>query len=172
MLLFFTWGCFFCPVCCSFRTSKGIGYSAHFLGNSLVITSMKVKGKGFQHCVKYDFKPRKVSDSDSSIISMCWLVTFSMSFNYQDRISFMKSFKLSTFSFVILQPFMKDKLKPLWEVFFERPSILSADEKIELTLMLWTFQGLHCVPVFLCLKWPNSKLFISRNLLICYENTK
>ncbi|XP_064610079.1 neurobeachin-like isoform X2 [Liolophura sinensis] len=47
------------PFLYSFRTSKGIGYSAHFLGNSLVITSMKVKGKGFQHCVKYDFKPRK-----------------------------------------------------------------------------------------------------------------
>ena len=46
--------------CCSFRTSKGIGYSGHFLGNALVITSMKVKGKGFQHCVKYDFLPRRV----------------------------------------------------------------------------------------------------------------
>lgn len=45
----------------SFRTSKGIGYSAHFVGGSLVITSMKIKGKGFQHCVKYDFMPRQVS---------------------------------------------------------------------------------------------------------------
>lgn len=42
-----------------FRTSKGIGYSANFLGSALVITSMKVKGKGFQHCLKYDFVPRK-----------------------------------------------------------------------------------------------------------------
>ena len=48
--------CLYC-----FRTSKGIGYSGHFLGNALVITAMKVKGKGFQHCVKYDFLPRKVS---------------------------------------------------------------------------------------------------------------
>ena len=47
------------PYLYCFRTSKGIGYSGHFLGNALVITSMKVKGKGFQHCVKYDFKPRK-----------------------------------------------------------------------------------------------------------------
>ena len=50
-------------ICCfnsSFRTSKGIGYSAHFLGNALVLTSMKIKGKGFQHCVKYDFQPSKV----------------------------------------------------------------------------------------------------------------
>ena len=45
---------------CSFRTSKGVGYSAHFVGGNLVLTSMKVKGKGFQHCIKYDFVPRKV----------------------------------------------------------------------------------------------------------------
>ncbi|GCC26563.1 hypothetical protein chiPu_0004980 [Chiloscyllium punctatum] len=44
---------------CSFRTSKGVGYSAHFVGNCLIITSLKSKGKGFQHCVKYDFQPRK-----------------------------------------------------------------------------------------------------------------
>lgn len=44
---------------CSFKTSKGIGYSAHFVGNCLVLTSMKVKGKGYQHCVKYEFQPRK-----------------------------------------------------------------------------------------------------------------
>lgn len=45
----------------SFKTSKGVGYTAHFVGNCLVLTSMKVKGKGFQHCVKYEFQPRKVS---------------------------------------------------------------------------------------------------------------
>uniref|UniRef100_UPI001EAE9411 neurobeachin-like n=1 Tax=Oncorhynchus gorbuscha TaxID=8017 RepID=UPI001EAE9411 len=39
--------------------SKGIGYSAHFVGNCLIVTSLKSKGKGFQHCVKYDFQPRK-----------------------------------------------------------------------------------------------------------------
>lgn len=44
----------------SFKTSKGVGYTAHFVGNCLVLTSMKVKGKGFQHCVKYEFQPRKV----------------------------------------------------------------------------------------------------------------
>lgn len=43
----------------SFKTSKGVGYSAHFVGNCLVLTSMKIKGKGFQHCVKYEFQPRK-----------------------------------------------------------------------------------------------------------------
>ncbi|CRK90982.1 CLUMA_CG004671, isoform B, partial [Clunio marinus] len=42
-----------------FKTSKGVGYTAHFVGNCLVLTSMKVKGKGFQHCVKYEFQPRK-----------------------------------------------------------------------------------------------------------------
>lgn len=44
----------------SFKTSKGVGYTAHFVGNCLVLTSMKIKGKGFQHCVKYEFQPRKV----------------------------------------------------------------------------------------------------------------
>ncbi|KFM61720.1 Neurobeachin, partial [Stegodyphus mimosarum] len=47
------------PYLFCFRTSKGVGYSAHFVGNCLVFTSMKVKGKGYQHCVKYEFQPRK-----------------------------------------------------------------------------------------------------------------
>ena len=43
-----------------FRTSKsGVGYSAHFTGNCLVLTSMKIKGKGFQHCIPYEFSPYK-----------------------------------------------------------------------------------------------------------------
>lgn len=48
--------CVFVP---SFKTSKGVGYTAHFVGNCLVLTSMKVRGKGFQHCVKYEFQPRR-----------------------------------------------------------------------------------------------------------------
>ncbi|KAL3192188.1 hypothetical protein MRX96_059169 [Rhipicephalus microplus] len=47
------------PFLYCFRTSKGVGYSAHFVGNCLIFTSMKVKGKGYQHCVKYEFQPRK-----------------------------------------------------------------------------------------------------------------
>ncbi|XP_030643537.1 lipopolysaccharide-responsive and beige-like anchor protein [Chanos chanos] len=47
------------PYIYCFRTSKGLGYSAHFVGNCLIVTSLKSKGKGFQHCVKYDFKPQK-----------------------------------------------------------------------------------------------------------------
>ncbi|KAF2368096.1 protein of unknown function DUF4704 [Trinorchestia longiramus] len=47
------------PFCCSFKTSKGVGYTAHFVGNCLVLTSLKVKGKGYQHCIKYEFQPRK-----------------------------------------------------------------------------------------------------------------
>uniref|UniRef100_A0A8W7PQQ0 Neurobeachin alpha-solenoid region domain-containing protein n=1 Tax=Anopheles coluzzii TaxID=1518534 RepID=A0A8W7PQQ0_ANOCL len=47
------------PYLYCFKTSKGVGYTAHFVGNCLVLTSMKVKGKGFQHCVKYEFQPRK-----------------------------------------------------------------------------------------------------------------
>lgn len=50
----------------SFRTSKGLGYSAHFVGGCLIITSIKSKGKGFQHCVKFDFKPQKVCDVSKS----------------------------------------------------------------------------------------------------------
>ncbi|XP_041358388.1 neurobeachin-like isoform X2 [Gigantopelta aegis] len=47
------------PYLYCFRTSKGVGYSAHFVGEALVITSMKVKGKGFQNCVTYEFQPRR-----------------------------------------------------------------------------------------------------------------
>lgn len=54
----------------SFNTNKGVGYYANFLGNALVITSMKVKGKGFQHCVKYDFQPRKVGFNFQSYDSL------------------------------------------------------------------------------------------------------
>ncbi|XP_013876127.1 lipopolysaccharide-responsive and beige-like anchor protein [Austrofundulus limnaeus] len=47
------------PYMYCFRTNKGMGYSAHFVGGCLIVTSLKSKGKGFQHCVKYDFKPQK-----------------------------------------------------------------------------------------------------------------
>ncbi|KAK3507572.1 hypothetical protein QTP70_028645, partial [Hemibagrus guttatus] len=47
------------PYLYCFRTSKGMGYSAHFVGGCLIITALKAKGKGFQHCVKFDFKPQK-----------------------------------------------------------------------------------------------------------------
>ncbi|XP_057188742.1 lipopolysaccharide-responsive and beige-like anchor protein isoform X1 [Triplophysa rosa] len=47
------------PYLYCFRTNKGLGYSAHFVGGCLVVTSLKSKSKGFQHCVKYDFKPQK-----------------------------------------------------------------------------------------------------------------
>ncbi|XP_038055558.1 neurobeachin-like isoform X2 [Patiria miniata] len=47
------------PYLYCFRTGKGIGYSGHFMGSCLVITAVKIKGKGFQHCIKHDFQPRK-----------------------------------------------------------------------------------------------------------------
>lgn len=47
------------PYLYCFKTSKGVGYSAHFVGNCLVLTSLKIKGKGYQHCIKYEFQPRK-----------------------------------------------------------------------------------------------------------------
>lgn len=54
--------CRLCSFLSSFRTSKGLGYSAHFVGGCLIVTSLKSKAKGFQHCVKYDFKPQKVGE--------------------------------------------------------------------------------------------------------------
>ncbi|XP_053087043.1 lipopolysaccharide-responsive and beige-like anchor protein [Pangasianodon hypophthalmus] len=47
------------PYLYCFRTNKGMGYSAHFVGGCLIVTALKAKGKGFQHCVKFDFKPQK-----------------------------------------------------------------------------------------------------------------
>ena len=41
------------------RTSKGIGYSGHFVGGCLVITALKSKGKGFQQCVAVEFGARR-----------------------------------------------------------------------------------------------------------------
>ena len=48
------------PYLYNFKTGvSGIGYSAHFTGNCLVLTSIRVKGKGVQHCVAYEFPPYK-----------------------------------------------------------------------------------------------------------------
>ncbi|XP_013420037.2 neurobeachin [Lingula anatina] len=47
------------PYLYTFRTAKGLGYSAHFIGSALVITAMKIAGKGFQHCVNFEFQPKK-----------------------------------------------------------------------------------------------------------------
>lgn len=55
-----------CSFLSSFRTSKGLGYSAHFVGGCLIVTSLKSKAKGFQHCVKYDFKPQKVGKEEKT----------------------------------------------------------------------------------------------------------
>ncbi|OQV18752.1 Lipopolysaccharide-responsive and beige-like anchor protein [Hypsibius exemplaris] len=43
----------------SFRTAKGLGYSAHFIPGGVVFTCMKVQGKGLQHTLFFDFQPRK-----------------------------------------------------------------------------------------------------------------
>lgn len=48
------------PYLFNFKTGKsGLGYSAHFTGNCLVLTSIRVKGKGVQHCVAYEFPSHK-----------------------------------------------------------------------------------------------------------------
>jgi hypothetical protein len=41
-------------------TSKGIGYTAFFMGSCLVISyRTKPGGKEMQHCIQYEFKPRE-----------------------------------------------------------------------------------------------------------------
>jgi hypothetical protein len=48
------------PYLYNFKTGKnGLGYSAHFFNNCLVLTSIRVKGKGVQHCVAYEFPSQK-----------------------------------------------------------------------------------------------------------------
>jgi len=47
------------PYLYSFCTSKGHGYTAHFVGHCLVITYSKLKEKTFQHCIQYEFKARE-----------------------------------------------------------------------------------------------------------------
>ncbi|CAF3907510.1 unnamed protein product [Rotaria magnacalcarata] len=42
-----------------FCNSKGHGYTAHFVGNCLVISYSKLKEKTFQHCIQFEFKPRE-----------------------------------------------------------------------------------------------------------------
>lgn len=50
-----------------FCTSKGHGYTAHFVGNCLVISYSKLKEKSFQHCIQYELKSREVRMSNSRI---------------------------------------------------------------------------------------------------------
>ena len=49
---------------CSFRTGKGIGYSAHFSGPMLVlectVKTGKRENKVLHHLVKFEFHPQKV----------------------------------------------------------------------------------------------------------------
>ena len=50
---------------CSFRTGKGLGYSAHFSGPMLVLESAvktgKRENKVLHHLVKFEFHPQKVT---------------------------------------------------------------------------------------------------------------
>ena len=46
------------PYIYCFRTAKGQGYSAHFVGACLIVTIIKSKNKGYQYSVNYEFKPR------------------------------------------------------------------------------------------------------------------
>lgn len=54
----------------SFRTQKGLGYSAHFIPGGVVFTCMKVQGKGLQHTLFFDFQPRKVKFRTSSCVKL------------------------------------------------------------------------------------------------------
>ena len=46
------------PYVYCFRTAKGQGYSAHFVGACLIVTIIKSKNKGYQYSVNFEFKPR------------------------------------------------------------------------------------------------------------------
>lgn len=104
---------FFCKTLCvcssicsfpteSFKTSKGVGYTAHFVGNCLVLTSMKVKGKGFQHCVKYEFQPRKVC-VNMSICFMCRnFVFFFLKFFFSEGKSIFNSIPKWTVEWLVI----------------------------------------------------------------------
>ncbi|VDL60577.1 unnamed protein product [Hymenolepis diminuta] len=41
----------------SFQTDRGLGYTAHFLGTLFIVTSIRAKEKGLQHCVPTEFQP-------------------------------------------------------------------------------------------------------------------
>lgn len=91
--------------CCSFKTSKGVGYTAHFVGNCLVLTSMKVKGKGFQHCVKYEFQPRKVTQLSRNEIYLIFLPIFCRIFTCVDIMyAFQMQFFAAFFLFLVTPP--------------------------------------------------------------------
>lgn len=56
---------FFVQFYCSFRTGKGLGYSAHFSGPMLVLECAVKTGKRdnkvLHHLVKFEFHPQKVT---------------------------------------------------------------------------------------------------------------
>ncbi|EYC03946.1 hypothetical protein Y032_0090g2330 [Ancylostoma ceylanicum] len=47
------------PYLYCFRSSKGLGYSCYFMGNALVVTMEKTKGKILTRCTKKELTPRK-----------------------------------------------------------------------------------------------------------------
>uniref|UniRef100_A0A0M3I9Y7 DUF4704 domain-containing protein n=1 Tax=Ascaris lumbricoides TaxID=6252 RepID=A0A0M3I9Y7_ASCLU len=42
-----------------FRTNKGIGYSCYFMGNCLVVSSVRAPGKEVARCIRHELAPRK-----------------------------------------------------------------------------------------------------------------
>ncbi|KAK6744681.1 hypothetical protein RB195_011415 [Necator americanus] len=47
------------PYLYCFRSSKGLGYSCYFMGNALVVTMEKTKGKILTRCTKKELTPRR-----------------------------------------------------------------------------------------------------------------
>lgn len=94
----------------SFKTSKGVGYSAHFVGNCLVLTSMKIKGKGFQHCVKYEFQPRKVSHYSIMLLLFFTFLVIPNLLLLGFLLPYISSYscpKTPSFQYVLLHPFWR-----------------------------------------------------------------
>uniref|UniRef100_F1KPT4 Putative neurobeachin homolog n=1 Tax=Ascaris suum TaxID=6253 RepID=F1KPT4_ASCSU len=47
------------PYLYCFRTNKGIGYSCYFMGNCLVVSSVRAPGKEVARCIRHELAPRK-----------------------------------------------------------------------------------------------------------------
>lgn len=47
------------PYVYCFRTSKGVGYSCYFMGNCLVVSSIRAPGKETARCISLELAPRK-----------------------------------------------------------------------------------------------------------------
>ncbi|MFH4978421.1 hypothetical protein AB6A40_005130 [Gnathostoma spinigerum] len=60
------------PYLYCFRTSKGVGYECYFMGNCLVISSVRYPGKETARCIRHELSPRKWHHVAISYIYSRW----------------------------------------------------------------------------------------------------